>query len=425
MVFSIFFRRKPLETAVICASLTAEGCGNLSRVQAQARQNPSSLPDAGLPVVSGSAGARAVPRGEHNTAASSHWLFARPYRQYLVAVLSFVVATLLNLSLEHLIGYQAVALIYLLAVVVLAIFLNRGPVIFGTALTAAWWGFAFAPPRYAFHISSSYDKMMVATYFAVALTISQLTTRLRVHREAEAKTRLISESERLGRTLLNSVSHELRTPIAAITSATSELRASGSLNPVQQKLTVEIEAASARLNRVVQSLLSAARLKSGQLRPKPDWCEVADLVRLTLRNVASLTAGHRVEVRLAPGLLLARMDFVLMEQVLSNLVVNAAMHTPAGTAIEISARIEGPDLIVQVADRGPGLPADQLERIFDSFHRAPGAKPGGTGLGLAIVKGFVEAQGGRVKAGNRPGGGALFTITMPANESPNLPEENA
>jgi two-component system sensor histidine kinase KdpD len=368
---------------------------------------------------------QAVPRGVHTAFASAKWLLARPSRQYALAFVSFVAVSVFNFFMEHFIGYQAVALIYLLAVVVLALFLGRGPVIFATALTAAWWGYAFAPPRYAFHISSSYDKMMVATYFAVALTISQLTTRLRAHREAETKTRLIAESERLGRTLLNSVSHELRTPISAINSATGELRAAGSLNPAQQKLTVEIEAASARLNRVVQSLLSAARLKSGQLRTKPDWCEVSDLVRLTLRDVASLTADHRVEVRIVPGLLLVRMDFVLMQQALANLVVNAAMHTPAGTPIEISARVEGPDLILQVADRGPGLPPQELERIFDSFHRAAGAKPGGTGLGLAIVKGFVEAQGGRVNASNRHGGGAIFTITMPANEPPNLPEENA
>lgn len=394
-------------------------------MQAQARQNPSSLPDAAPRAVPSRSGPQSVARGDRAASASANWLHSHPSGQYLLAFLCLVAVTLLNVSLENLIGYQAVALVYLLVVAVLALFLNRGPVIFGTVLTAFWWGFAFAPPRYAFRISSSYDKMMVGTYFAVALIISQLTTRLRAHREAETKTRLIAESERLSRTLLNSVSHELRTPIAAITSATGELRASGSLTPVQQKLTVEIETASARLNRVVQSLLSAARLKSGQLRPKPDWCEVADLVRFTLRDVASLTAGHRVEVRIAPGLLLVRMDFVLMQQALANLAVNAAMHTPPGTTIEISARIEGADLMLQVADRGPGLPPDQLERIFDSFHRAPGAKPGGTGLGLAIVRGFVEAQGGRVHAANRPDGGAIFTITMPANESPNLPKENA
>lgn len=391
-------------------------------MQAQAHQNASPLPD----IAPGDADAEPRPKAARLFRAAGRvrtWLLTHPLQQYALAFAGFLASSLLNLSLAKFIGHQSVALVYLLAVVVLALFLNRGPVLFVTALTAFWWGFAFAPPQYSFRITGSYDKMMLVTYFVVAITISQLTSRLRAHREAVAKSKLIAESERLGRTLLNSVSHEFRTPISSITAAASELRASGSLTPVQQKLTAEIETASARLNRVVQSLLSAARLRSGQIRPKPDWCDMPELVRLALRDVAALTAGHAIEVKIAPGLHLAKLDFVLTEQILANLVVNAAMHTPAGTAVEISARIERRDLILQVGDRGPGLPADQLKRVFDPFHRAATARPGGTGLGLAIVKGFAEAQGGRVSAENRPGGGALFTIILPANESPKLPEE--
>jgi two-component system, OmpR family, sensor histidine kinase KdpD len=389
-------------------------------VQAQARQNLNCPP--ATSVDAGSKSGRGLWRAGQASAKIAGWLRAHPAGQYTLAFASFVLVSFLNLFLVKFVGYQAVALIYLLLVVVLALFLGRGPVIFGTALTAFAWGFAFAPPNYSFHIDNLYDKMMLGTYFAVALTISQLTTRLRAHRDAAVKTRLITESERLGRTLLNSVSHELRTPIAAITSAANELRASTSLTPLQQKLTGEIELAGARLNRVVQSLLSAARLKSGQLRPKPDWCDVSDLVRFTLREVASLTEGHPIEVNIAP-LRQVKMDFVLMEQAVANLVVNAAFHTPPGTPIRISARLEEDELVLAVADRGPGLPPDQLERIFDSFHRAPGARSGGAGLGLAIVKGFVEVQGGSVNASNRAGGGAQFSIRMPARESPNLPEE--
>lgn len=389
-------------------------------VQAQARQNLSPLPE----TASRDGRAQTVPVSNRAIPVSVSRPVSHRARHYLIAVLSFVAATGINLRLADSIGYQAVALIYLFVVVVLALFLNRTSVVIYAALTAVGWAYAFAPPRYSFHISSFYDKMMVVTYFVVAIIISQLTHRLRAHRDAEIKTRLLTESERLGRTLLNSVSHELRTPIAAITSAASELRTSGTLTPLQQKLTGEIDTAGDRLNRVVQSLLSAARLNSGQLRPNPDWCEIPDLIRFTLRGVSSLTAEHPIEVKVPP-MLLARMDFVLMEQALANLIVNAAVHTPPGVPIEISARIEGGDFILQVADRGPGLPPDQLERIFDPFHRAPGAKPGGAGLGLAIVKGFVEAQGGRVSAWNRSGGGAIFTIILPAGESPSLPEENS
>jgi two-component system, OmpR family, sensor histidine kinase KdpD len=342
--------------------------------------------------------------------------------QYVAAFAIFTAVSFLDLWLDNLIGYEAIALVYLLAIVLLALFVNRGPLIFGTTLTALGWGF-LAPPRFSFHISSFYDKMMMVTYFVVALTIGQLMSRLRAHREAEIKTKLIAESERLSRTLLNSVSHEFRTPIAAITTATAQLRSSGALSASQQKLAAEIESASARLNRVVKSLLNAARIQSGQVQPKIDWCDVSDLIRVTLQDVKSLTEGHRVEQRIDPGLALVKMDFVLMQQALANLLANAAMHTPAGTPIEIHARIEGKDLMLEVADSGPGLPPDQLERVFDLFHRTPTARPGGTGLGLAIVKGFVETQGGQVRAANRPGGGAIFIISMPAIDTPRLPEE--
>jgi two-component system, OmpR family, sensor histidine kinase KdpD len=350
-------------------------------------------------------------------------LLEAPARQYALAVGTFAGVSLLNLWLLKAIGYEAVALVYLPAVVVLALFVSRGPLIFGTVLTAVGWEFLFAPPRYSFHISSFYDQMMFATYFVVALTIGQLTTRLRAHREAELKTRLLGESERLSRTLLNSVSHELRTPLATITGAAGGLRESGPLTPAQQHLTAEIESAGARLNRVVQSLLSAARLQSGQIRPKPDWCDVSDLVRVALRENADLMAGHPIESQIAAGLPLVKLDLVLVLQALGNLLGNAAAHTPPGTPVEIRARLEEKILVLEVADRGPGLPSDQLERIFDLFHRAPAARPGGTGLGLAIVRGFIEAQGGSVRAANRAGGGAVFTLRLPAADTPHLAEE--
>jgi two-component system sensor histidine kinase KdpD len=119
------------------------------------------------------------------------------------------------------------------------------------------------------------------------------------------------------------------------------------------------------------------------------------------------------------------MDFVLMQQVLTNLLLNAAVHTPPSTAVQVSAAVEANTLVLTVADNGPGLPPDALPLIFDKFYRAPTAPAGGTGLGLAIVKGFTEAQGGQVKAENRPSGGAVFTIRLPITKPPTVaPEAN-
>jgi two-component system sensor histidine kinase KdpD len=107
------------------------------------------------------------------------------------------------------------------------------------------------------------------------------------------------------------------------------------------------------------------------------------------------------------------MDFVLTQQALSNLLSNAARHTPPGTPVEVSASVRDGSLLQVVADRGPGLPPGILPRIFDKFYRAPNAPTGGTGLGLSLVKGFAEAQGGSVTAENGPGGGMVFTLRLP------------
>jgi two-component system sensor histidine kinase KdpD len=350
-------------------------------------------------------------------------LVRQPWRQYVLAFGLVCIVSIFGLWFQRWTGYQVLALIYLLAVVLLALVVGRGAILFGTTLSALVWNFLFISPRFSIHVDNLYDKTMLATYFVVALTVGTLTARLRIQHETEMRAKLLQESERLGRTLLNSVSHELRTPIAAILSAANELHASGALASAQEQLVTEIESAGARLNRVVQSLLSAARLQAGQLRPKLDWSDVRDVIRAAMRESSQVMAGHPVEAKIVPGLRLVKMDSVLMQQALTNLLTNAAIHTPPRTPIEVCARLEGTHLLIEVSDHGPGLPDADMDLVFDLFHRAPNAKPGGTGLGLAIVKGFVEAQGGRVRAGNRAGGGAIFRIFLPASESPNLQEE--
>ena len=175
----------------------------------------------------------------------------------------------------------------------------------------------------------------------------------------------------------------------------------------------EILEANARLNRVVGNLLDVARLESGQVRPHLDWHDARDLVQTTLRELGRELAHHPVSLDLPAGPLLARLDFSLVQHALGNLLLNAATHTPAGTAVQVKAKLANDQLHLSVADRGPGIPPEAQARIFDKFFRAPSAPTGGSGLGLTIVKGFVEAHGGTASAENRPGGGAIFTIHLP------------
>jgi two-component system sensor histidine kinase KdpD len=252
--------------------------------------------------------------------------------------------------------------------------------------------------------------------------IALVLDRLRLS-DAEVEAKLLTESERLGTTLLNSVSHELRTPLAAISSAASNLRSGGPLNSVQQALTGELDVAAERLNRLVDNLLDVSRLEAGHLRPALDWHDLGDIAQAALKNVGDALAGHTVKTHIPSDLPPVKLDAALMVQVLSNLLANAARHTPPGTTVEISARIRSGQLVIEVADNGPGLPSGDPSRLFDRFQRGPNAVAGGTGLGLSLVKGFTEAQGGQAAAASRPGGGSIFTLTLPLAKVPPVPEE--
>lgn len=160
------------------------------------------------------------------------------------------------------------------------------------------------------------------------------------------------------------------------------------------------------------------RLQSGRLSLNLEWHDVGELIKSSVERVQKELTNHDLVIDIAPDLPRIRVDFVLMEQVLVNLLDNAATYTPAGVRIRITARQEDSDLVLSVADRGPGLPPADVERVFDKFYRAPGVGSGGTGLGLSICRGLVEAHDGTITAENRPTkGGARFTIRLPINHT--------
>jgi two-component system sensor histidine kinase KdpD len=227
----------------------------------------------------------------------------------------------------------------------------------------------------------------------------------------------------MGTMLLNSVSHELRTPLAAISSVGSGLRAAGELNSAQHMLLTELDEATGRLNRLVQNLLDLSRMQSGHLRTNDDWHDLRDLVNAALQNLGHGLDGYKVAIEIPDHLPPVKLDAVLTEQILVNLLGNAAVHTPPGTSVVFSAKTENDWLVLEVRDNGPGLPGGDISKLFHRFQRGPDAPAGGTGIGLSLVKGFAEAQGGNVSAGNLPGGGARFIVKLPLIKLPPLPEE--
>ena len=235
--------------------------------------------------------------------------------------------------------------------------------------------------------------------------------------------RVAAETEKLRAALLTSISHDLRTPLASILgSATSLRHYRAQLSDADQdELLGTISEEAERLNHFIANLLDMTRLESGALAPNLDLIELGDVVGSVLRRAQKLTQGHKIVLDVEPGLPLLRIDPVLFEQVLFNLIDNAAKYAHPGTTITLRARRESGTVRIMVMDEGPGLPDADREKVFDKFYRvrAGDSQRAGTGLGLAIARGFMEAVGGAITATNRTdlsevgGPGAVFTLTLP------------
>jgi two-component system, OmpR family, sensor histidine kinase KdpD len=226
------------------------------------------------------------------------------------------------------------------------------------------------------------------------------------------------ETDRLRSALLTSISHDLKTPLAGILGAASTLRGlSDALDePAKAELVTTIVDESERLNRFIANLLDMTRLESGAIVPNAGLHDLGEVVGSALERASKILAHHRVEVDLARNLPMVEIDPVLFEQVLFNLLDNAAKYAPAGTTIRVQSWRDGETVGLQVLDEGEGILPGDLEQIFDKFYRARKVDQvrAGTGLGLAISRGFVEAMRGTISAANRTDrSGAVFTIQLP------------
>ncbi len=238
---------------------------------------------------------------------------------------------------------------------------------------------------------------------------------------------VLAESERLHKTLLNSISHELRTPLATITGASSSLIEGNTAEQreLRNVLVADIYSAAQRLNRLVKNLLDMTRLESGLLKLNLEWCDAGDLINVVLRNLKEELAQHKIRFEPVTELPLVRMDFVLMERALANILLNAAQHTPPGSTITLRIAAAAQKLAFVIEDEGSGFPLESLPHIFEKFYRLPHVRTGGIGLGLSIAHGFVEAHGGTLVAENRLERGARFIIKLPIAPAPQTPEEIA
>ena len=337
---------------------------------------------------------------------------------YAWAAAATVLCTAAGLALGAWVAPANVALLYLLAVVLIALRFRRGPVVAASVLNVAAYNFFFVPPLGTFHVDDPQYLLTFIMMLAVGLIVSWLTETVRSRAQAQAELALQAETERIRNALLASISHDLRTPLAVMAGASSGLVERGERMSAEERqaLAASIFHQAREMSELVSKVLQMTRLESGTITLERDWCSIAEIAGAVLRRLKERLADHIVMIEVPDDLPLARVDGTLIEQALANLLENAARHTPPRTLVRLRAQVASSELVMSVEDFGPGLPEGDLERLFDKFQK-------GTGLGLAICRAIVRLHGGRIWAERLPGVGTAFRFALPLEPQPPLPAE--
>lgn len=339
--------------------------------------------------------------------------------QYSLSISFLFGIALLGSWLNPAIGYRGVALIMLLAVSLLAVVFDILPVLLAAVLSALTWNYFFIPPIYEFNFENRGDMFLFVMYFFIAMVNAALSFKVRDRnrklREKEEKEKAIA----FYNTILNSLSHELRTPIATIIGSIDAMNDQNiQLAAVQTiELQNEISKAALRLDQHVENLLGLSRLESGMVKLNLDWIDINELIHRVLQKYTQPEPSHIITFLPGEKLPLFKLDAVLIEQVIFNLLQNAILYTPEGTEITISTLYQKGNCRISFTDNGPGFPESSIKHAFDKFYRIGTYNSRGTGLGLSIVKGFTEVHNGKVTLSNNVADGASFVIEIPAETS--------
>ena len=257
--------------------------------------------------------------------------------------------------------------------------------------------------------TASEDRLISATAAQLTLALERTTLR----RQA-TESEVIRRADEAKRALLHAVSHDLRTPLSSIIAGATSLQQREVVWTAQEReeLLASIESEARRLDRLVANLLNFSRIESGLLQATKDWHDIAGLIDDVAKRLGSRESAQRIHVDVDEDLPPVELDYVEIEDVLTNLVENAVKYSPADSEVIIRARRVADSVQVEVHDRGPGVPFAAAARIFEPFERGGALRPG-TGLGLAVAKRFVEAHGGRIWSEQRTGGGSIFGFSLP------------
>ena len=349
-------------------------------------------------------------------------LFINRYSKTKQLLISLFLISLISgvcFGLSNYLNYHVVSFILLVAVSLTAMSFDIIPVLITSFASALIWDYFFIPPHFTLHVGSTEDRILLLMYLVIALVNAVLTYKIRQIEKVAMIKEEKTNTLKLYNTILNSLSHELRTPIAAIIGATDNLQTlNGKLTEKNKgEILMEISRASFRLNQQVENLLNMSRLESGFVEPKKDWTDISECIYGVVQSIEENKVSQTFNININPAIPFFKLDKVMLEQIVYNILHNAVRYTHEKSRIEITATCHADVLHIEIDDDGPGFPEDELDKVFDRFYRLKHSKIGGTGLGLSIVKGFTEALGGVVHLKNNSKGGAKFIIDIQAETS--------
>lgn len=352
------------------------------------------------------------------TAQRSSW------RHFVLAVLAIGIITVAYLEWLHVTNATIVALTYLLVVLLVAASSHLWVAVLTSCLAMAVFNFFFLPPVGTLTIADPQNWIALFAFLTVSLVAGRLSAAAR-DREALAIERaqlleerksaeLARQGEELKSALLNSIAHDLRTPLTAIGVAATNLQGSWmSVDERREQIELVLTEVN-RLTRVFHNILEMARIDAGAIQAQQQWVHLSEIVDGGRSLVEHVLRGHSVDVQIEPDVLVC-LDPRLTASALAHLLENAAQYSPAGSAITVRCELTSDELSIAVRDRGPGIPSEDLPKLFERFFRGTTSKGrgAGTGMGLSIARGLLAAEHGRVSAENCEGGGAVFTIAVP------------
>ncbi len=331
------------------------------------------------------------------------------------SLLCVALATALIYPLREIAPVVSTGVVYMLAVLVVSNYWGLWLGLFTAVASTAAFNFFHIPPTGNLDIANGENWVALGVFLTAAAIASSLAERSRAQAR-EAETEALRRSDETKTALLRTVSHDLRSPLTAIVAAGEALSSETIGDADRRVLADAVRAEASRLSSLVDKLLDLSRLEAGDAPPRTDWCSIEEVITAAVEALGE--RGDPVEVALDPDLPFVRADATQLERVFVNLLENAVRFRAGGRVLVRSRAL--PDRVaLEVVDQGPGIPRDDLDRVFEPFyHRPDDRSHEGSGLGLAIVRGLVEVNGGRVWAESAPGQGAAFVVELPLGPAP-------